>query len=243
MNVYWVQQAEIDVPVDNDWLSRREKLRLETFIFPKRRLDWRLGRWTAKCAFAACQQLPLRPDIFAGIEIIAAPSGAPEVFVAGKLEPVTLSLSHRSGVALCAVTLSPTRLGCDLELVEPHMEGFVADYFTVEEQARVAHTRAGERTRFVTLLWSGKESALKALHEGLRLDTRYVSVYAKGTDGTEGTDGWNRLDVTCGNGHSFSGWWSEAGDLIRTLVADPSPALPISLHNSVLGRGDTREYA
>lgn len=49
-----------------------------------------------------------------------------------------------------------------------------------EEQELVA--RAPERDELVALLWSGKESALKALREGLRLDTersRYANEHAK----------------------------------------------------------------
>jgi phosphopantetheinyl transferase (holo-ACP synthase) len=110
------------------------------------------------------------------VEILQATDGAPEVSVNGHAAAVTISLSHRSGVAICAVAPTITHLGCDVESVEPRSHEFVTDYFTAEEQAQVARTTADEHDQIVTLLWSAKESALKALRAGLRLDTRTVIV-------------------------------------------------------------------
>jgi 4'-phosphopantetheinyl transferase len=180
MDVYWLEQTEADVPQRSDWLSASEAARLNDMRFAKRRADWRLGRWTAKRAVAVCLNVPAHPQGLAEMEIRPAPSGAPEVFFANKSAPVTISLSHRAGTAVCAVALSGAALGCDLELIEPRSDGFVADYFTTEEQALVARAFAADRPRLCALLWSGKESALKALRAGLRLDTRCVSVEAFG---------------------------------------------------------------
>jgi len=57
-DVYWLEQTEADVPAEDDWLSEREAVRLGRMRIPKRRADWRLGRWTAKRALAACLKLP-----------------------------------------------------------------------------------------------------------------------------------------------------------------------------------------
>ncbi len=80
MDIYWMEQTESDVPSENQWLSSREATCLSRMRFLKRRTDWRLGRWTAKHALAS--RLNLVPDInaLAMMEILAAPSGAPEVF-------------------------------------------------------------------------------------------------------------------------------------------------------------------
>ncbi|MBZ5619219.1 MAG: 4'-phosphopantetheinyl transferase superfamily protein [Acidobacteriia bacterium] len=244
MNVYWLEQTQADVPVDNRWLGASEAARLNAMRFAKRRADWRLGRWTAKRAVAVYMNAPGDPKALAGIEIRAAPSGAPEAFVANKPAAVTISLSHRTGIAICAVAQSGAALGCDLETIEPRSDTFVADYFTDEEQALIARASAANRPRLVTLLWSGKESALKALHEGLRLDTRGVMVSAIGAScGGEGQgcvenpdltfepsrdlDTWRPLDVRCTGGQVFHGWWQSTGDLVRTLVANPPPVPPI----------------
>jgi 4'-phosphopantetheinyl transferase len=176
MDVYWLEQAEADVPSTNDWLSASEVDRLNGMRFTKRRADWRLGRWTAKRALAVSLNLPAHAQALAEIEIRAAPDGAPEVFFANNPGSVTVSLSHRAGTAVCAVALSGAALGCDLEMIEARTEGFVADYFTTEEQGLVARAFAPDRPQLCTLLWSAKESALKALRAGLRLDTRSVVV-------------------------------------------------------------------
>jgi len=134
MDVYWLEQTDGDVPAANDWLSEREQTFLSHLRFAKRRSDWRLGRWTAKQAVARSLNMSVQREALAGIEIRSAASGAPEVFFANQPAPVTISLSHRDGAAICAVALSSAALGCDLEMIEPRSDAFVTDYFTPEEQ-------------------------------------------------------------------------------------------------------------
>lgn len=242
MNVYWLEQTETDLPAENDWLSASEVLRLDGMRFAKRHADWRLGRWTAKRALVAYLNLPSHSRGLAGIEIRPAPSGAPEVFVANQLAGISISLSHRAGVAACAVMLPGTDLGCDLEIVEPRSAAFIADYFAPEEQALIERTPAADRSLLLALLWSGKESALKALRTGLRLDTRSVKVSPVRSPGAEDVDAkdaaltfpssngptsWRPLQVTCEAGQVFLGWWQNTGELLRTMVASPAPAPPI----------------
>ena len=58
MQIYWLEQTEADVPAGEEWLSPSEALRSNAIPFAKRRNDWRLGRWTAKSAWAAYLKLP-----------------------------------------------------------------------------------------------------------------------------------------------------------------------------------------
>jgi 4'-phosphopantetheinyl transferase len=227
-NVYWLEQTEAGVPAENDWLHASESVCVNGMRFAKRRTDWRLGRWTAKCAVASFLKVPADHQTLAKIEIRPASCGAPEVFFANQPAAVTVSISHRSGAALCAVTLSGGELGCDQEMIEPRSEAFLADYFTPDEQALVAQVGAPERSRLVALLWSAKESALKALRQGLRLDTRSVVVSLG--EGTLEANGWSPLRVRCADGRSFHGWWQQAHGIVRTLVAHPPPDLPILLN-------------
>jgi 4'-phosphopantetheinyl transferase len=232
---------------DVDWLSANETARLNGKRYSKSSDDWRQGRWTAKRALAAYLNVPAYPEALTDIELRPAPSGAPEVFFANKPAAVTVSLSHRAGRALCAVTLSGAALGCDLEIIEPRSDGFVADYFTAEEQALVAEASPPDRPRRLALLWSAKESALKALRVGLRLDTRCVIVSpvdvgrpAEGGEGrtedpalamraSDGVNTWRPLHVRCTDGQLFHGWWHNTGHLLRTMVTAPPPAPPIPL--------------
>lgn len=247
MDVYWLEQAEADVPAENDWLSASEAARLNAMRFAKRRADWRLGRWTAKRAVAAYLDVPGYLQALANIEIRPAASGAPEVYILNTAAPATISLSHRDGAALCMIAPSGTALGCDLELIETRSDAFVADYFTAEEQALVARVSLEDRPRLLALLWSAKESALKALHEGLRLDTRSLAVRpiealkGRTQDKDESLDNaalsfpqasdnvWHPLQVCYTDGQVFHGWWQKTDPLLRTLVAAPPASPPIPL--------------
>jgi|SRR5690348_4239907 4'-phosphopantetheinyl transferase len=227
MDVYWLEQTEADVPAENDWLGARELACLDGLRFAKRRADWRLGRWTAKSALAVWLGVPTHTQVLAKIEIRPAPSGAPQVFVADKPADLTVSLSHRASRAVCAVAASSVELGCDLEMIESRSDAFVSDYFTTEEQKLVARAPAMDRSRLLALLWSAKESALKALQSGLRLDTRTVIV----TPDVASFDlnGWRALKVHHTDGRVFHGWWQHTDNILRTLVADPPPDAPIPL--------------
>ena len=214
--VGWFEQSAADLPAEDAWLSAGEAARLARLRFPKRRADWRLGRWTAKRAVALCCNLPADAKTLSRLEIRAAPDGAPEVFFENRPGGVSISLSHRDGFAACAVAPPVTELGCDLELIEPRSDAFVADYFTVEEQALVSATAPDLRPRLVTLLWSAKESALKALRSGLRLDTRCVTVQPPAE---EPGKQWHALQARHADGRSFDGWWCADGKFVRTVVA------------------------
>ena len=227
MDVYWLEQTEDCMPEDDDWLSANEVLRMHAMRFAKRRNEWRLGRWTAKTALATYLGHPMQPRVLAKIEIRPAASGAPEAFVVDKPAALTISLSHRDGRAACAAGPFGAQLGCDLESVEPHSDTFVADYFTATEQALVAKAPEYARQQCLAMLWSAKESALKALHTGLRLDTRCVIVNLEPT--AIDLNGWSPLHVRCINGPVFRGWWQSAGSFVRTMVAHPEPNSPIFL--------------
>jgi len=239
MDVYWLEQSADDVPPENDWLSPAESLRLDSMRIPKRRMDWRLGRWTAKRAIARFLDLPGQRQALSTIEIRPATSGAPEAFLSGNPAPVTISISHRAGIAMCTVASCGSSLGCDVEVVEPRSFAFVADYFTVKEQTLLAGVPAAARDAAITLLWSAKESALKALREGLRLDTRSLEILAFNEPQFQPDrppvpslvppSDWRQIQVRCSDGQFFDGWWQRAGSCIRTLVASPSPSRPMRL--------------
>jgi len=237
MDVYWLEQSEADLPAQNQWLSTRERESLSRMRFAKRHNDWRLGRWTAKHAMAACLGFPHDLCALANLEILAGPSGAPEVFLSNQIAPVAISISHRSGVAMCAVALSADCVGCDVELIEPRSDAFTADYFTANERTMVETTSVEEQPLLVTLLWSAKESALKALHMGLRLDTKSLDVsvieelspyiatarHLPSVAGPLSSDDWHPLFVRYSDSQVFYGWWRQANHLVRTIVS----ALPL----------------
>ncbi len=139
---------------------------------------------------------------------------------------MAIALTHRAGHAVCAVAPAGILLGCDLEVVEPRSDAFVADFFTPAERSLVAQAPPEDRPLLANLLWSAKESALKALREGLRRDTRSVEVsFPEGSE-----KGWSPFTADCTETfQTFHGWWRRDGDLLLTVAAAPAPAVPAQL--------------
>ncbi len=235
MDLYWLEQTESDVPDHNDWLGPHETACLAALRFLKRRSDWRLGRWTAKQALAACLNLPTNLPAHANLEIRAASSGAPEVFLHGQPADAAISLSHRAGTAMCTVGPPGSNFGCDLEMVEARSPAFVDDYFTADEQALIADTPLPERALLLALLWSAKESALKALRVGLRLDTRCISVKPSRVTHplSAGPTAWYPLNIRYSSTQTFSGWWRVETDLVRTVVSDAPHRAPLPARETI----------
>jgi 4'-phosphopantetheinyl transferase len=225
-----LQRAQ-DVPEHDAWLSEAELGAQSRLRFSRRRADWRLGRWTAKRAVAGVLGWAGGGTAsLARISVVAAEDGAPEVFVDAQPSRLVLSISHRQGLAATAVGPPGLRLGCDLELIEPRSTGFLTDYLTPQELAEVEGAPDTERDLVATLVWSAKESALKALRSGLRADTRSVVVEVGGPACPPPEHGWGPLSVgEPSTSRLFPGWWRPTGDLVLTVVADepfgPPPLL------------------
>jgi len=139
-----------------------------------------------------------------------------------------ISLSHSRATGFCAIAPAGVEVGCDLETVEPRSPAFLVDYFTDEEQLLVARVPAATRNHVLTLLWSAKESALKALRCGLRSDTLSVNAAPADFLRTRG-EGWHRMSVAHITGATFHGWWRGSRDLVWTVVAGPPPLRLVAL--------------
>ena len=228
----WLSCSLADVPDDDVWLTPREQATLSELRFAPRRHDWRLGRWTAKRAVSVWLEttsgVSTRHEM---AEIIAADDGAPEAFLAGRAAPVAVSLSHRERLAVCVVAPAGTPVGCDLEAVEPRSDLFVGDWFTPEEHAVVDAAPAGARSLLTALIWSGKESALKALREGLRLDTRDAVVRLGPSFDHRGREGWAPFSVVLADQRcSFAGRWRRhLGHVLTIVVPAPWRRDPVAL--------------
>lgn len=211
----WLIRCRADVPVGDAWLGATERHVLAGLRIAPRRDAWRLGRWTAKAAASAFLALP--PE---RIEILAAPDGAPEVWVSGERAAVSLSLSHRAGRALAVVAPAPAVVGCDLEVVEPRSGAFVREWLSAPEQALVAGLADVARDRTVNGLWTAKEAVAKVRREGLRLDVRHAVV-----DASPPGPGWRPLRVRW-EGCSTAGWWREEPGWVMAVAGEPAPAQP-----------------
>jgi 4'-phosphopantetheinyl transferase len=230
MNVTWFLQSESDVPATDDWLSPGELSKLSAMRFSRRRADWRLGRWTAKRALAArCNWADDLPS-FVNTEIRSLPNGAPEAFRHAQPIREAVSLSHRAGWGLCAVAPHGTHIGCDLELIECRSQAFVEDYFTGEERILIEQARPNDRAAIVSLLWSAKESVLKAMQAGLTLDTREVTVKLPAVNLIPGS--WERFQAFC-KCASFFGWYRYIKRFVVTVAANEIFDQPIAPGDAV----------
>jgi 4'-phosphopantetheinyl transferase len=218
--VYWtlVGATPISLEKNSGFLSPAEQEKLASLRFAKRRYEWLLGRWAAKSLVHSLRQY--HGYSMAAIEIGHAPAGAPCISLPdGSISPDCLSISHRDGLALCAVTTGrDLRIGADLEKIEARADNFLKDYFTTAENGWVESLPPETRDLHQTLIWSAKEAMLKALGVGLRWDTRQVEVRA--TQGGESLPGeWQELRVaTPHEDHNWSAWWQRRGDHILTMA-------------------------
>ena len=86
-----------------------------------------------------------------------------------------------------------------------------------------------DRPLIATLIWSAKESTLKAIKKGLSLDTRTVVIRV---EEFAGDAGWNKLGAECiDSGRIMPGWWRTEDGMVFTIVADgvPEGTVPVKL--------------
>jgi 4'-phosphopantetheinyl transferase len=218
--------------MDDDWLSSVEQDYVSRLRFSKRRSEWRVARWTAKCALARALGMEADAETLRRIEVRASlepdTRGAPFALLDGERLDTAVSLTDRAGWAVCAVGRRGP-IGCDLELDEPRSPAFVRDYLTASEQRVVAAPPVGlTPDATANLLWSAKESALKVLRTGLRRDTRSVEVVLGHDDPS---DGWRPLVVLDQeDGRSFPGWWQRCStSFLLTVTASYDLPPPCAL--------------
>ena len=91
----WLLDAAAHLPNDDAWLTPAERAHLVALRVQRRRTDWRLGRWTAKCAVALVDG---RDDLTLDrIAIIATESGAPLALIDATPARCAISISHAAG--------------------------------------------------------------------------------------------------------------------------------------------------
>lgn len=190
--VYWSSKTIQDVPEDLNWLSDSEKQFLETLRFAKRRQDWLMGRWTGKTLLQK-----VHPDCktarLSELSILKAKNGAPYALLKQRNLSGMLSLTHREQFAVAAwCPYAGIKIGVDLEEIEPKQDNFINDFFTMDEAAWVFALPVEQRAWSASLIWSAKETMLKALQTGLSMDTRQIAIGSfEATDKT----GWQEIPI------------------------------------------------
>lgn len=215
--IHWLVQSVHDHPdlergvAPEGLLNPTEQARLDELHYAKRRRDWLMGRWTAKKLLQSYieQQTGICPPLTA-MTIANDPDGAPYATLSAgwsqatntggpyrelwaRPTTVSLSISHCDNHAFCAICVEPgVHVGVDIEKVEPRSWTFVKEYFTNAEIDQVCSAPPDEQDRLITVIWSAKEAALKALRLGLTVDTRWVSCHITATVDIQN---WTAIDV------------------------------------------------
>ena len=215
-SLHYLTQNLADLPDSEDWLSEKERTLLSRLRVPKRRNDWKLGRWTAKRAYITYK--PEQPLSMPGIDVIAAEDGSPDIHFRGKPAPVSISISHSRDLGFCVLAPENLTVGCDLEWMEYESPGFFDDYFRPEETQFCREALETIKPIAGYLIWSAKESCLKVLREGLRRDTRSVRI---DLDPRESGGSWKPWTGHCmKTGLVFHGWWQCKDGFVYTIASD-----------------------
>lgn len=213
--------AAARLPPGDAWLRPQERAALSRLRAPRRRRDFRLGRFAARAALALLEE---RGETEPPFEVRPGPGGAPVALRNGLPLAVTLSITHSNGWAAAAVQRGRGPLGCDLEGVEPRSAAFVSDYFTPSEQGFVAAGIGLERGLRATLVWSAKEAVMKALGQGLRLPPARVEVLPSFERAPEA--GWWIFAVSAPRrARRLRGFWRVTGPCVLTVAGKQPPRL------------------
>ena len=215
VGLFWLSQGMGDAPVDDAWLSPREAAWVARMRFPKRRSEFRLGRWTAKKALALYLGRDASAAALRSIEIDRAPDGAPAPLVDGRPAEAYLTMTDRADQAVCLVGPPGTALGCDLELVEPRSDAFVADFLTPAEQGLVAAAGDGSATSSPTSSGAARSRRSRCCARACAATRAASRCRSRGRP----VDGWAPLSVRAVEGTVFPGWWQRFGAFVLTLAA------------------------
>lgn len=160
-----------------EFLTGYELEKFTELAVEKRRIEFLFGRIAVKLLLLKVLKVA---DEFVNYEIINDEAGRPVGYLRfNDQEKIRLnhciSISHRGGSACAAVSIDSSSIGIDVELMELLDSAMYDDYFTEEEILTTSGLSVS--TPFtLSLLWSIKESILKAAGKGLMVSARMVEI-------------------------------------------------------------------
>lgn len=165
--------AEEHVEMWRSWLSMEERRCLQSFGSEKRRREFTLGRAAARQLVG--QHLDLAPS---EVPLVVADDGA--VDVVGR--DLHLSIAHSGPHAVA--TLAPHPVGVDLEAVVERDHSLIRFLLHPDERDRVMRLFPYDTAPTIVLLWTLKESVLKARRSGFRLSPKKLRIDLEEVEGS-----------------------------------------------------------
>lgn len=154
-------------------LGEQERDTFQALKIPKRQMEWLAGRLLVKELY---RKVIDQSKPFNQIQIGRLDAGQPILLTDGQQTDVTISISHSNWWVAAALDPLGQPIGIDLEQVELRDEAFLTDYFTANERNWIENSPEFTRVQNTTLIWSCKESVLKALGQGLHIDLLRIKI-------------------------------------------------------------------
>ena len=158
------------------YLTLEEYAYYQTLAGKPRAIEWLMGRLVAKDAARAFHARKGAPEYLhpASFSLQTDEHGKPNV-VGIEDETIHISLAHKDRYAIAVASTFP--VGIDLEKMEPRQQGFANMILNEAEKPFLAvlSEKFGEDTA-LTLMFSAKEAASKAIGTGLRPSPKFFKV-------------------------------------------------------------------
>jgi phosphopantetheinyl transferase len=142
------------------WLSEDERERLCGIGHARRRREWLAARVAGKEAIRSL--LGAAAPAAAGVAILNAPDGAPQVSIHNATAVPNVSLAHSDDSA-CAAAVQDGRVGIDVEKTTLAVEQIAERFCKPDELELIMPLVEGLRVPALMVAWVAKEAALKVV--------------------------------------------------------------------------------
>jgi phosphopantetheinyl transferase len=216
-----------EVTAVHEFLNESEREIYWGFKTRKRQLEWLAGRVAIKRLFCLINTPGITP---ANLMVERETSGLPYLVAKGERANGRISISHNAGwVAVCQ-TDSDLRIGIDLEEIKSRDPAFLLDYFSRSEREQIMNGGLHTLDFRTNLIWSAKESVLKAISTGLGTDPLKVEI--DGLNSIEQKGGWGVLSAGYQEDNIKTNWniyYRNRIDTVLTLcVPDSGESIELS---------------
>ncbi|MBD8591214.1 4'-phosphopantetheinyl transferase superfamily protein [Peribacillus simplex] len=161
----------VRAPIEKlNWLTNEESVSWVFRIYRRKRIDWLSSRIAAKAAAIKWLEINYKLELLPKlINIFNADSGMPHLKWPLDIRTPNLSISHKNDIGVASVSGTNIFHGCDIEFIKERQPGF-STYFLSSYEKELwfknevkVNNEIVEKKCIETMLWSAKESIIKAI--------------------------------------------------------------------------------